>query len=146
MDEIRVNRIRAMMKDELSVLINRELKDPRIPFVTVTQVELTRDAKQATVFVSVLHLDQSTLEEKAAREALSDDERIEADEAAHVTRTEITEGCISALIKAKGYLRKQLSAALGLRYVPDLLFKEDKGLENTLRVNELLKQISNERK
>ena len=48
MDAIRIQRIQSMMKDELTLLINRELKDPRIPSVSVTNVELTRDAKQAT--------------------------------------------------------------------------------------------------
>ncbi len=121
MDEIRINRIRSMMKDELSVLINRELKDPRVPFVTVTQVELTRDAKQATVFVSVLAMNQTHAE------------------------PEVIESCLKALDNAKGFLRRSLSTLLGLRFVPDLLFREDKGLENTLRVNEILKQLSDEK-
>ena len=121
MDEIRINRIRSMMKDELSVMINREMKDPRIPFVTVTQVEMTRDAKQATVFVSVLSMEQTHAE------------------------PEVIESCLKALEHAKGYLRRELSSLLGLRYVPELLFREDKGLENTLRVNEILNQLAKEK-
>ena len=58
---------------------------------------------------------------------------------------EVIESCLKALETAKGYLRRQLSAVLGLRYVPDLLFREDKGLENTLRVNEILKQLADEK-
>ena len=122
MDEIRINRIRAMMKDELSVMINREMKDPKVPFVTVTNVELTRDAKQATIFISILAVTQTT------------------------TDPELIEHTLKSLVHAKGYLRKQISKSLQLRYVPDLIFKEDKGLENTLRVNEILKQLANEPK
>ena len=122
MDEIRINRIRSMMKDELSVMVNRNLNDPRVPFITVTNVEMTRDAKLATVFISILGVNQ-----------------IHSD-------PEVTASVLEALMKGKGPLRKHLSSVLQLRYMPDLLFKEDKGLENTLRVNELLKQIADEKK
>jgi ribosome-binding factor A len=121
MDEIRINRVRSMIKDELSVIVNRELKDPRIPFVTVTDVKMTRDAKQATVFISILNLNQTHAE------------------------PELMESCLEALTHAKGYLKKHLSAVLQMRHTPELLFREDKGLENTLRVNEILKQLTKDR-
>ena len=122
MDAIRIQRIQSMMKDELTLLINRELKDPRIPSVSVTNVELTRDAKQATVFISILSLNQTSAD------------------------PELMESCLGALEKSKGYLKKSISKIMQLRFVPELLFREDKGLENTLRVHELLKQISDEKK
>ncbi len=122
MDAIRIQRIQSMMKDELTLLINRELKDPRIPSVSVTNVELTRDAKQATVFISILSLNQTSAD------------------------PELMQSCLAALEKSKGYLKKSISKIMQLRFVPELLFREDKGLENTLRVHELLKQISDEKK
>jgi ribosome-binding factor A len=122
MDEIRVRRIESMMKDELSVLINRSMKDPRIPSVSVTQVELTRDAKQATVYISLISINATAGD------------------------PELMASCLGALTQAKGYLRKQISSIMKLRYMPDMIFKEDKGLENTLRVHELLKQIGKEKK
>ena len=121
MDPIRINRVASMMKDELSLLINRELKDPRVPFVTVTNVELTRDVKQATVYISIVSIDQT------------------------YTDPDLTKQVLEALRDAKGFLRKQLAAIMQLRSIPDLLFKEDKGLENTLRVNEILKQLEAEK-
>ena len=124
MDAIRIQRIQSMMKDELSLLINREMKDPRIPSVSVTQVEITRDAKQATVFISLVSIQSVG--------ANSD--------------PELMKRCLGALTQAKGYLRKQISRIMQLRFVPELIFKEDKGLENTLRVHELLKQLSQEKK
>jgi ribosome-binding factor A len=122
MDAIRIQRIQSVMKDELNVLINRDLKDPRIPSVTVTKVEITRDAKQATVFISILSLDQTS------------------------TDPELIEHCLESLTRAKGHIKRALSKAIQLRFMPELLFREDKGLENTLRVHELLKQISEEKK
>jgi ribosome-binding factor A len=121
MDPIRINRVASMMKDELSLLINRELKDPRVPFVTVTNVELTRDVKQATVYISIVSIDQT------------------------YTDPDLTKQVLEALRDAKGFLRKQLAGIMQLRSIPDLLFKEDKGLENTLRVNEILKQLEAEK-
>ncbi len=121
MDPIRINRVASMMKDELSLLINRELKDPRVPFVTVTNVELTRDVKQATVYISIVSIDQT------------------------YTDPDLTKQVLEALRDAKGFLRKQLASIMQLRSIPDLLFKEDKGLENTLRVNEILKQLESEK-
>ena len=122
MDAIRIQRIQSAMKDELSVLINRELKDPRIPTVSVTKVEITRDVKQATVFISILSMDGSRGD------------------------PELMESTLDALDRAKGYIKRALSKAIQLRFMPELLFREDKGLENTLRVHELLKQISDEKK
>jgi len=122
MDAIRIQRIQSAMKDELNVLINRELKDPRIPSVTVTKVEITRDAKQATVFVSIISLDQTEKD------------------------PELMEQCLEGLSKAKGHIKRALSKSIQLRFMPEFIFKEDKGLENTLRVHELLKQISEEKK
>lgn len=122
MDEIRIRRIESMMKDELSLLINRELKDPRIPSVSVTQVELTRDAKQATVSISLISMNMTSGD------------------------PELMKSCLDGLNSAKGHLRRQISRIMQLRFMPELLFKEDKGLENTLRVHELLKQLSKEKK
>jgi ribosome-binding factor A len=122
MDEIRIRRIESMMKDELSLLINRSLKDPRIPSVSVTQVELTRDAKQAIVYISLISINQTAGD------------------------PELMKSCLDGLNTAKGYLKKQISSIMKLRFMPEMIFKEDKGLENTLRVHELLKQLSNEKK
>ena len=122
MDEIRIQRIASAMKDELSVLINRQLKDPRVPNVVVTDVELTRDGKQATVKVSILSLSETHAD------------------------PEVMKGCLEALNHSKGWLKKQLGSLLQLRMMPELIFREDKGLENTLRVNEILKQLAAEKK
>ncbi|NDG86146.1 MAG: ribosome-binding factor A, partial [Proteobacteria bacterium] len=54
--------------------------------------------------------------------------------------------CLDGLERAKGYIKKSISKTMQLRFMPEFLFREDKGLENTLRVHELLKQISDEKK
>ena len=50
----RLDRINQLIKEEVSLLLQRELKDPRLGFVTVTEVETTSDLRLAKIFVSVL--------------------------------------------------------------------------------------------
>lgn len=58
MAKIRVGRVGEQIKKELSVIIQQELKDPRIGFITVTGVEMTNDLSQARIFLSVLGSDE----------------------------------------------------------------------------------------
>ena len=51
---VRANRVGEQMKKELGEIIGRKIKDPRIGFVTVTDVQVTGDLQQATVYISVL--------------------------------------------------------------------------------------------
>jgi len=108
----------------MSVVIAREVKDPRVPSVTVTQVEVTPDAKQATVFIAILGNNTKPQEE----------------------RDQEMEDCLEGLTSSAGFLRRHVAGVLDIRHIPNLVFKEDKGLENTLRVHELLKQIEEQRK
>jgi len=50
----RLERVNQLIKEEISMLLQRELKDPRLGFVTVTDVDVTPDLKHAKVYVSVL--------------------------------------------------------------------------------------------
>lgn len=120
-----------MIREELSVVVPREVKDPRVPSVTFTQVQVTPDGEQATVLVTILggaqggYGDEAELSEGRAKKRMED--------------------CLEGLRSASGYLRKHLAKVLTIRHIPVLVFKEDKGLANTQRVHELLKQISGEK-
>ena len=105
------------------MVISRELRDPRIPLMTVTKVEVTEDAKQATLYVSVLRADMT--DDEAHAEKMGD--------------------CLEGLTSAAPFLRKHLAKVLQLRHVPVLLFKEDRGLENSIRVNNILKKLDAEK-
>ena len=54
--------------------------------------------------------------------------------------------CIAGLGSAQGFLRRHFASVLDIRHIPVLIFKEDRGLENTLKVHNLLKQIGDEPK
>ncbi|MBI2460883.1 MAG: 30S ribosome-binding factor RbfA, partial [Candidatus Rokubacteria bacterium] len=54
MQSKRLERVNQVIKEEISGALQRELKDPRLGFVTVTEVEVSRDLRAAKVFVSIL--------------------------------------------------------------------------------------------
>jgi ribosome-binding factor A len=94
---------------ELAELIQRELKDPRVGFVTVTEVRMSPDLKHARVYVSVF-----------AGEDSDKDESVEA------------------LQRAEGFFRRSLGKRLRLRYVPTLKFVVDDTLDRSARIEALL--------
>ncbi|MBI3544171.1 MAG: 30S ribosome-binding factor RbfA [Deltaproteobacteria bacterium] len=107
-------RFAQRLKEELSTLIPHGLKDPRIDgigFLTITEVTVTPDLKHATV-----------------KFALMQDE----DRAKAVT---------ACLNDASNFLRKALMRALDTRITPQLNFKYDKGLTNSLQIDSLLKKV-----
>jgi ribosome-binding factor A len=112
MVKIRVGRVGEQIKKELSQMIQMELKDPGIGFVTVTGVEVTPDLSQARVFLSVLGSDEQK------------------------------EATLQALSRAKGFLRTELGKRIRLRHTPDLLFKFDTSIEYGSRIERLLEQIN----
>ncbi|WP_438350180.1 30S ribosome-binding factor RbfA [Paenibacillus sp. FA6] len=111
MAKIRVGRVGEQIKKELSVLIQSELKDPRIGFVTVTGVEVPNDLAQAKVYLSVL----------------GDEEQ--------------KKNTLIALEKANGYLRSELGKRIRLRHTPELIFKFDESIAYGSHIEKLLSDI-----
>jgi ribosome-binding factor A len=128
-DSTRRARLAAVIQQELATFISREVKDPRIPAITFARVEVTLDGGQATVWVAILGGASGGLD---GSPALS-----EKDAAIRM------KNCIEGLISAGGFLRRHLATVLTVRHIPSLIFKEDRGFENTNRVHELLQKISN---
>jgi ribosome-binding factor A len=115
MATIRQQRVANLLFEELSILIGNELQDPHLTLVTVTHVEISRDLRNAKVFVH--H---------------QDDE---------VSRQEV----LGRLQKATAFLRSQVADRCGLRLVPELFFAYDDMPEKAARVDQLLQQIAQER-
>jgi ribosome-binding factor A len=126
MDPTRRARLAAVIQEELSKVVARELKDPRIPSVVFTRIDVVQDGSQATCWLTILGASA-----EAGTQA-SKDQRMKE--------------CITGLISASGFLRRHLASVLTVRHIPNLIFKEDRGYENTVRVHELLKEISSEPK
>ncbi|OZB97844.1 30S ribosome-binding factor RbfA [Paenibacillus sp. XY044] len=111
MAKIRAGRVGEQIKKELSQLIQSELKDPRIGFVTVTGVEVTNDLSQAKVYLSVL----------------GDNEQ--------------KNNTLKALEKANGFLRSELGKRVRLRHTPELIFKFDESIAYGSHIEKLLGEI-----
>jgi len=128
MQPTRRMRLQAVIQEELSQLVPREVKDPRVPSVTFTAVEVTQDGSQATIFVTILggaqggHDGAPPLSEKGAKLRMQD--------------------CLDGLASASGFMRRHLARVLNVRHIPTLVFREDRGFENAIRVQELLSKIS----
>ena len=112
----RANRVGEQMKKELSDIIGRKIKDPRIGFVTVTDVQVTGDLQQAKVYISVL----------------GDEEQ--------------RENTLKGLVKATGFIRSEIGTRIRLRKTPEIIFEFDESVDYGNRINSLLHQLHNEEK
>ena len=110
MKERRAARLAENIREHVAELIANKLKDPRIGFVTVTRVELTADQRLARILVGVLG------------------------------DLEARKKSLAGLRQAAGFVRRELAQRLRLRFVPEVEFEFDKGLEATDRVAQLLEQ------
>jgi ribosome-binding factor A len=107
----RPERLAEALKEEIAEVVGFELDDPRLGLITVTDVEVTSDLRDAKVFVLV-----------------------------RGTEKDIS-GAFDALEKASGYIRRQVAIDLDLRYTPHLHFARDTAEENAARIGELLESV-----
>jgi ribosome-binding factor A len=107
----RSERLGELILAEISDLIARDIKDPRIGFVTLTRVEVSDDLRFAKVFASILGTEQEKV------------------------RT------LQGLSSATGYIRRHLGRTLHLRYTPELTFLLDASLEHGAKIAQLLRQL-----
>jgi ribosome-binding factor A len=112
---IRQERVAELLYEELSIMVSSELEDPRLTMVEVTQVVVSKDLRNAKVYV-----------------------HHRADE---ISRSEV----VKRLQRAIPYLRSQIAERCGLRIVPELAFHYDDTPATAARVDELLRQIAAQR-
>src|SRR5699024_2676256 len=111
MGKLRANRVAEQMKKDLGEIISLKLKDPRIGFVTVTDVEVTGDLQQAKVFISVFG------DEEDKQETLK------------------------GLSKAKGFIRTEIGKRIRLRKTPELIFEFDEAIEYGNRIETIVREL-----
>jgi ribosome-binding factor A len=104
----RMPRVDEAVREVLSGAITKELKDPRVGFVTVTAVKTSPDLRHATVYVSVLG-------DAPARDA-----------------------SLEGLQSAHGFLQRRVAGELRLKHTPTLTFAYDDSVDHGMRINELL--------
>ncbi|MFH0763636.1 MAG: 30S ribosome-binding factor RbfA [Candidatus Omnitrophota bacterium] len=111
----RPERVREALRQEISRIIHNEIRDPRLGFITITGVELTKDLRYARIYFSVLG------EEKEKKLALK------------------------GLTSAKGYIKGLISDRIKLRFMPQIEFKIDETLEHTRKIYDLLDKLKKEK-
>jgi ribosome-binding factor A len=108
-------RLQDQLREEISSIIQQEIKDPGIGFITVLHVKMTEDLKRAKVVYSVYGSEE---EKNKTMEALK---------------------------RARGYIKHLLGTRIKLRYTPELAFVFDAEREKLARLDELLRKVESER-
>ena len=109
----RIQRLNSLLRHEISELLQRQVKDPRLgSFVTVTEVSISPDLRQARIFVS----------------------RIGSEEEKQET--------LSALASASSFFRRELTRRLRLRRIPELSFQWDDSIERGVHLLKLIDQVT----
>jgi len=111
----RPERVQEALRQELSKIVQNDIKDPRLGFLTITKVELTKDLRYAKVYFSVL--------------GESKDKHL----------------ALKGLNSAKGYIKGLLSDRIKLRFMPEIAFKIDESLEHTKAIYDILDKLKKEK-
>lgn len=111
MSSLRIAKVQELMKQEVSQIILRELKDPRIGFVTVTKVDITPDLREAKIYVSLM----GTEEEKQAS--------------------------FAGLESSLGFVRREIGHRIKMRYTPQISFAVDTSLDYGTHIQSLLNGV-----
>jgi len=114
MEGKRSEKVADIIQREVSEMLVRTVKDPRIGFVTITKVSVSDDCRMAKIYFSVT----GNLEER--------------------------ERSKKGLESAKGYIRKELGRRISLRYTPEIMFLFDPSIEYAIHIEEILRNIRSE--
>lgn len=115
MDELRSERVARALRREISDILRNEIKDPRVGFVSITDVEVSPDLRQAKVYFSVMGAGD---EKKRAAEGLN---------------------------SATGFIRTEVGRRIRLRHAPEIAFELDESIERGVRVIDLMNKLADQR-
>jgi ribosome-binding factor A len=107
----RSEKVADLIHREISEMLLKSLKDPRIGFVTITRVAVSEDCRSAKVYFSVMG-------------SLTEREKSE-----------------KGLASAKGYIRKELGRRMRLRYTPEIMFQFDPSIEYAIHIGKVIRHL-----
>lgn len=110
-NKLRIEKLQELIKQEMSKMLLKEIKDPRIGFVTVTDVEMTGDLREAKIYVSVM----------------GGEEQIK--------------NSLEGLNSALGFIRREIGHRIRLRFTPEISFALDTSLDYGEHIQKLLLQV-----
>ncbi|MBN1900799.1 30S ribosome-binding factor RbfA [Candidatus Sumerlaeota bacterium] len=112
----RIKRVEELVKEQVALIIQRDVKDPRLDFVTVSSIHVAKDLRNADIYVTTFDETQEHIRE-----------------------------IMEALKSATGFIRRLLGERIVLRYLPALKFHYDASFKQANRIDEILHQIENEK-
>jgi ribosome-binding factor A len=112
----RSSRVGDQIRREISEIVLLILKEPKLGFITITDVELTDDLRYAKVFYSVLGDEKERMESQKGLE------------------------------RAKGFIQREIGKRIRLKHIPQIVFRYDHTTEKAARIEQLLKQVRTEPK
>ena len=110
-NKLRIEKLQELIKQEMGKMLLKELKDPRIGFVTVTAVEMTGDLREAKIYVSVMG------------------------------GAEQVKSSLEGLNSALGFVRREIGQRVRLRFTPEISFALDTSLDYGKHIRKLLLQV-----
>ncbi len=110
----RIEKVSEAIKQEVSKIIHDELRDPRLGFITVMGVEVTKDLQIAKIFYSVMGSPEQKLK------------------------------CAQALGSALGFIRRLIGERLNLRVTPEVIFKLDNSVDYSIEIADKIERVKNE--
>ena len=111
MTTTRQNKMRELLKQEVSDIIRREIKDPRLGFLTVTDAAITADMRHAKIFVTILGDEQQRKQS------------------------------MDVLKHAQRFIRNEFGKRVRMKTLPDIQFFYDEAVDRGVRIFELLEEI-----
>ena len=109
----RSSRVGHELQKEIAIILQREIKDPRLGMVTVSGVDISRDLSYAKVFVTFLNDDDP----------------------------QVIEQGLNVLNDAKGYIRTLIGKAMRLRIIPEIKFFYDESLVKGMQMSSLVSNV-----
>lgn len=113
----RSERVAQLINRELAMILRNDVNDQRVATLTITDVEVTKDMRQAKIFVT----------------SMQDDDANQAN-------------IMQALDKANGFLRRQLANKVELRHCPNLLFSYDNSVSHGAKISAMIDKALNQKR
>lgn len=110
-NKLRIEKLQELIKQETGKMLLNDIKDPRIGFVTVTDVEMTGDLREAKIFVSIMGGDEQV------------------------------KNSLEGLKSALGFIRREIGKRIRLRFTPEISFALDTSLDYGDHIQKLLLQV-----
>lgn len=109
LDYRRADRLGDLIQREISDILQKRIRDPRIGFCTILRVDVSRDLRHAKVHVSIMGTEDQQ------------------------------KSTLAGLKSATGFIRREIGSRIMLRHTPEIVFRIDRSVDHSLRIAQLIK-------